>query len=133
MADTGHAGYGALPRRRRPAERMRATDGRPLLRPYTLHSEQVAEVVMAWRRAQADEHRRALEVLGRISVQQVCASADLNLQTLTSSLAADTTTDDLSELARAIKRLVRIRPELAHTSDNSSHPPWNPSHFRHTQ
>ncbi|MGW5879008.1 hypothetical protein ACWFMI_20905 [Nocardiopsis terrae] len=133
MADTGHAGHGALPRRRRPAEHTCADDGRPLLRPYTLHGEQVSEAVMVWRRARADEHRRALEVLGQISVQQVCASADLHLQALTSSLAADAAPDDLSELACAIKRLVRIRPELAHTSDTSFRPSWNPSHFRHTQ
>ena len=132
-ADTVHAGHGALPRRRRSAEHIRASDGRPLIRPFVLHGERVAEAAMARRRARAGEHYRALEVLGRISVEQAHARAAADLKALTSSLPRATAPNDLSELAGAIKRLIRDRPDLAYTSDNPSEALWNHTHIRHTR
>ncbi len=75
---------------------------------------------MANRRARAADHHQALAILGRIAVDQVHANANANLEALTSSLSRDARHDDLSELARAVWRLVSVRPDLVYTSGDSS-------------
>jgi hypothetical protein len=69
---------------------------------------------MATRKARADTHHQSLKVLGRIAVDQARADADARWEALSASLPRDTYPEGLGGLADAVRRLIAVRPDLAH-------------------
>ncbi len=117
MSIPGPAEYRGLPRRFRQKEHGRSDSG-PVPRPCIPHGEQVAVGVMAQRQEQPLNDPTCLAVLGHAFASQACTNTGIRA-TPTVGFAPQ---GDLSELAGAVRRLLRHRPDLARPLTGSEYP-----------